>query len=180
MNRANGKTEKALAKSAGALLIEGLEQGTAHKTKCVWPGSDREFWMVCLSCDELQLVKSAATKRWADLGLEITLYNSDDYYSEEIIQALSRAMRTIDDHTVRLFPDPDELRELVSPDVRSLLASDYIENQQHANPQATDMNPQTIELIREAVKKKDAVALSAFGSSTLAIYLLGTENPPES
>ena len=180
MNRTNSNEsrETLVEESAGVSLIERLRKGTNHKKTINWPGSEERLIMHVLSCDELQEAQSAATLRWDELKLELNLYTSDDYYSELTTQLLARAMRTIDDEKQRLFSEAAELRKLITPDERSLLSSEYIEIQQHANPDVADLNPATIEMIRQAVKKKDAVTLSAFGSSMLAIYIIGTENQP--
>lgn len=184
MNRTNTaeneSRETLAAESAGVSLIERLRKGTAHSKEINWPGSNERLIMRVLSCDGVQEAQSAAVKRWGDLGLELNLYTSDDYYSEQMIQLLARSMNRVDAPNTRLFPDAGDLRSLISPDERSLLASEYIEIQEHANPDVANINPQTIELLRQAVKKKDAVALSAFGSSMLAIYIIGMESPPES
>lgn len=181
MNRTNGSELEALAQdSAGASLIERLRKGTDHRTECTWPGSDERFFMACLSCDEVQDSQSATAARWIELGLTHDIYNTDDFYSEMTTQCLARAIRKIDAPSERLFRDTDELRRLITPDERSLLASAYIENQGHANPNVKDLNPQTLEVVRLAVRKKDLVALSAFGSCVLAIYLLSMESQPAS
>jgi hypothetical protein len=184
MTRTNAKTnesrETLAADAAGVSLIERLRKGTDHSKELHWPGSDERIVMRVLSCTELQEAQSAATVRWDELKLELNLYTSDDYYSELTTQLLARSMRTLEDTEVRLFPDASELRSLITPDERSLLASEYIEIQQYANPDVSDLNPQTLELIRQAVKKKDVMVLSAFGSSMLAIYIIGMESPPES
>ncbi len=184
MNRTNEETnesrETLTAESAGVSLIERLRKGTAHSKEINWPGSDDRLIMRVLSCDGVQEAQSGAVARWDKLGLELNLYTSDDYYSEQMIQLLARSMHRLDAPGERLFPDVAELRGLISPDERSLLASEYIEIQEHANPDVANINPQTIELLKQAVKKKDAVALSAFGSSMLAIFIIGMESLPES
>jgi len=178
--------ESASAQSAGASLIERIRKGTSHSTVCAWPGAPEEkFWMCVLLCDQIQEAQAAAVSRWAKVGLELNLYTSDDFYSEMSMQLLTRAMRVhlpedLDRKCDRLFGTADELRAVLEPDERTMLFTAYMENQEHANPDPADMNAETIENLREAVKKKDVVLLSAFGSVTLASFIIGTASRPSS
>lgn len=184
MTRTNTETnesrETLTAEAAGVSLIERLRKGTDHSKEIHWPGSEERLIMRVLSCDAVQEAQSGAVARWDELGLELTLYTCDDYYSELQLQLLARSMRQLDRPDDRLFPEVADLRGLITPDERSLLASEYIEIQEHANPDIANVTPETIELLKQAVKKKDVVVLSGFGSSMLAIYIIGMESQPES
>lgn len=178
-NRTNGK--EASATQAGALsLLETLEEGEDHKTECAWPTNpDLKFWMTTLHVDDQQVSYAAATKRWEELGLKLDIYNNDAFHDEVTIQMLSRAIRSLDDLTRREFADIDRFRKVLKPDVRTMLATDYMENQAGGNPDPDDLHPNTIELIKIEVKKKDVPILAGFGSLVLAQYLIGTENQPD-
>ncbi len=172
--------------SAGVSLIARIRKGTNHSTVCNWPGAPDEKFRICvLHCDQLQDAQAAAFARFEKIGLELTLYTSDDFYSELSMQLLFRAMRVNfpdepDRLDVPMFRNVDKFRALLEPDERTILSTDYIENQQHSNPDPAKMNPETIELLRQAVKKKDVVILSAFGSATLASYIIGMAAQPSS
>lgn len=166
---------------AGALsLLETLEEGEDHKTECHWPGKpELKFWMTTLHVDDTQVSYAAAAKRWEKLELKLDLYNSDNFHDEVTIQMLARSIRNLKDPTRREFPDVDKLRKILQPDIRTMLATDYMENQADGNPKPKDLHPNMIELIRLEVKKKDVPTLAVYGSLTLALYLIGTENPQD-
>ncbi len=170
---------EAEAEPSAVEMIEGLRRGTEHFTDFLWPEPIASLRWSCLSCSELQEAQSAATKRFKQLGIELSIYTSDDFYSELSTQCMARAIRYANDRSKRAFLKTSDLRSLITADERSMLTSIYIENQEHANPNISDVSPETIEAIRATVKKKDLAMLTAFGSSTLAIYLLGTESQSE-
>lgn len=180
MNRTNKKTNETLAaESAGVSLIERLRKGTDAKREITWPGSDERVELRCLSCTEVQEAESAAHERWKELKLDLDLWTSENFYSELTTQLIFRSLHRLDKNE-RLFSSMDELRDLITPDERTLIVSEYVELQNHANPDPGDLNVETVELIKAAIEKKDVASLSAFGSSTLAIFLLGTESPSQS
>lgn len=178
-DRTNGK--EAPVTQAGALcMLETLEQGEDHKTECSWPKKpELKFWMTTLHVDDLQVAYAAAAKRWEDLDLKLDLYNCDNFHDEVTCQMLSRAIRNLKDPAKREFTDLDRFRKVLLPDVRTMLATDYMENQAGGNPAPSDLHANTLELIRIEVKKKDVPTLAGYGSLVLAQYLIGTENQPD-
>jgi len=161
-------------------MLGRLRKGTQNESIITWPGTEAQLVMVPLNCDELQDAYAEANERFKQLGLEITLYTADDFYSELAMQILVRAMRCIEDETrkSRLFASGDELRGAITPDERTALNTAYIDLNDRCNPDPQKMSDELFRQIDEAVKKKDAIQLSSFGSSTLAIYMLGMDNMP--
>ena len=167
--------------SPGAAMLARLRKGKDEFRVVRWPGSDdseQPFALVPLTCDELQEAYAAAYQRFEQLKLPITLYTADDLHSETNMQILLRAMVLLDDDGQpsrdRLFANGEELRKLLRTDVREALAGEYLELQSEVDPDPADMSPDLIEQIDELVKKKDAAALSATSSTTLAAYIIGT------
>lgn len=174
------KRKNGASTSVGASMLRKLREGKNLRRSATWPGSEERFWICVLTCDEIQDAQAAAAARWEELELAVTAYTVDDFFSEISTQLLARAMRTEDDPEVPLFASADELRALITPDERTLLTTEYIENQTEANPDETTVGADVMEQIREAIKKKDVIRLSAFGSVPLAIYLLSTDDQPSS
>ncbi|HEU02896.1 hypothetical protein LCGC14_0605550 [marine sediment metagenome] len=179
-NRPNIKQIRAA--SPGAVMLERLRKGKDEFRIVRWPGDDSAdavpFALVPLTCDELQEAYAAAYQRFEQLKLPITIYTADDLHSETNMQILLRAMVLLGDDgkptTEQLFADGEELRKLLRTDVREALAGEYLELQSEVDPDPADMSPDLIEQIDELVKKKDAAALSATSSTTLAAFIIGT------
>ena len=168
--------------SKGAALIDKLRKGTQNEAEVFYPGTDERIVLVPLRCDELQVAYSEAYQRFRSLKMEVNAYNADDFWSEVNLQVIAKAMRDPADPTRRrtFFKDANEARECMLPDERSTLTSAYVALNDSANPDPDAMDAKVFEEISEYVKKKDVIRLSAFASSTLAAYLIGTDNPQAS
>ena len=167
----------------GEQLVASLNAGLDNERVCTWPvGDGFEFVLVPLDCDELQLADNDALKRFQMLGQEITLLNHDDLISETNIQILARAIRDIEDETraTRLFKNGAQLRKLITPETRNALISDFLELEALANPDIDELDEDTVESIRDAVKKKDASELRSFGSNMLSCFLISSDVPSSS
>lgn len=170
-------------RSRGEELIAAMERGTDNERICAWPSKDGfEFVLVPLLCDQFQEAYSYAQKRFRDLDIEITLLTHDDFTSEISIQILAMAIRDIDDKTrsTRLFDSGNALRARIDPDQRNALTTEFLELQDEANPDLDELDPETVDKIRLAVKKKDQAELRSLGSATLSCFLVGMESPSES
>ena len=173
------ESKKKATKAEAVEMLERLRKGTDHFTEFTWPATEQRFAMVVLGCGPIQQAQAAATRRWETLGLKLDLYTTDDFHSEVNTQCLALAIRVLGEDgkpAGRAFPDVDQLRDLITPDERSLLISIYVENQQETNPDMEDLSPELIAMMEQCVKKKDLIPLTAFGSWTLATYLLGMES----
>lgn len=169
--------------SPGAAMLERLRKGTENERICQWPGTEDEdgkFRLVPLTCTELQDAYAAAFARFEELKLPMNLWTADDFNSEVNHQVIARAMRTMDDRDARMFGDANELRDLISPDERTAITTEYLRVMGEADPDPADMNPDTLAKIEDLVKKKDVLQLSAFPSPMLAAYIIGTAGPSES
>lgn len=169
---------EASVKSEAALAIEKLRQGKRAERIIAWPGSngDVQFALVPLTMDELQEAYAGAYQRFKHLNLQVDMLNADDFHSEVNVQVLARSMRAItDDQRKRpAFRNADELRALLQPETRDALSTEFLELAKETNPNPTELSEPLLVQIEELVKKKDAIRLAAFGSSTLACYLTGT------
>ena len=171
--------------SAGVALLERLRKGTDNVEEHQWPGSDdpeATFLMVPLLCDELQDAYAGTWQRWEKLGLDMNVYNSDDFFAELAIQVLARSMRDPDDETRKtpLFADADQLRSNIRAGERDALSAMYQAFAADVDPDPDMMTEERFAEIEAFVKKKDGLSLSAISSRTLAAYMLGTAAPSAS
>jgi hypothetical protein len=165
-----------VAKSEAVLFLERVRQGTKAFRPVVWPGTEEQIGVVVpLTCAESDASVAGAWAHFNEMKVEVNLYSSDDFHSELNIQVVSRALRKTDDHNVRLFSSPDELRSYIRPDERTALTTEYVALLNEVNPSPSDVTPELMERIGDAVKKKDVLTLSACDSSLLATWLVTTE-----
>lgn len=154
--------------SRGAERIAALRKGLNQFKITRWPGGDFDVKLVPLSDDAIQICQAAAMQRFQDIGIPVNLYTTDELNREIHIQALAVAMYDTEDGAL-LFTDADEFRELVEPQEREQLTSEYIDIQKRANPSSIDR--EQIVQIDKLVKKNDVENLSSLGGSMLAAFL---------
>lgn len=167
------KTDRA----TGAALIERMRGGKNEIRIVRWPGAtdpDAQVALVPLSIAENDLALSAAYKRFAALGMEMTPYTADDFNSELGLQLLAIAIRDPGEPARRMFPDVNELRELVRSGERSALMTEYLSLQQEVDPDLSAIGEDQFGHMRDLVKKKDVANLGVFASSTLAAFIIAT------
>jgi len=159
-------------KSAGVLFLERVRKGTDARRSVKWPGTDEVVGqLVPLTCAEQDAAIAAAWAHFRELEVQVNLYSSDDFNSELFLQVLSRALRQEDGKTT-VFRDAAELRENLTADERTCITDEYADLLAEVNPRLRDLTPELAASIEAAVKKKDVVTLSGFGSNLLATYLL--------
>lgn len=168
--------------SPGAQMLERLRKGTDQGKIVQWPGTDSsdkssQFWMAPLGCDQLQDAYAEAHARFEKIGLPLNVYTSPDWHSEVAMCILARSMRQLEDRNETLFANAEELRPLLSPEVRDHLAEDFVALAKECDPDPAEMDRDVLAKIDEFVKKKDARALASFDSSILSAYIVGTESP---
>ena len=169
----------------GMRLLEAVRKGTENVQETQWPGTedpDARFNLTPLLCDELQDAYSATYARWTELGLDMNVYNSDDFFAELAIQVLSRAMRDPDseDPKACLFADANQLRSNIRAAERDELSKLYQDFVGIVDPDPDTMTEERFDEITDLVKKKDALTLSAISSRMLSAYIIGTAAQSES
>ncbi len=161
--------------SAGLEALALLREGTEKDHICKWPGHDAfEFVIVVLLDDQRQEAMAGAVRQFENMGLEVGLYTSDEWWNEINTQVLYLAMRDITDPTCkkRLFDSADEVRSALKRNERDVITNEYTRLMGEANP--TELSQQVFDQIEDMVKKKDAVGLAALSSAILSIYMLTT------
>lgn len=161
-------------------------QGRRLVGKGKLPGTGEEFAWRLLNGTEEDEVVSATIKHLADLGVPYELRAYSDLEEVETWEILARAMRDPDppmaaDGTLLPRPfakDALELRACFSKMEREILGIDYEDFVTSVDPDPVDIEPPVLIAIEDAIKKKDAPNLIAFGSRALASYLLTMGSPP--
>jgi hypothetical protein len=150
------------------------------------PDTGEVFAWRLLSGAEEDAAVSNAVKRLADLGVPTELRAYADLEEALTWEVLALAMRDPEPASApdgTLLPQPFakdslELRDFLSVTEREILAADYGDFAESVDPDPMDIEPAVLVAIDDAVKKKQAGNLTAFGSRALASYLLIMDNPP--
>jgi hypothetical protein len=148
---------------AAELFLERVRRGLADHLDVIWPGTAEPVGiMVPLSCDEIDACTAAAIAHFKKLGVDVNLFSvaQDEFGSEQCLQAIARAFRTMEDREVCVFESADEARRALRPDERTVLTDIYVELQRRVNPAPTTVAPEVIKEATEIVKKKEGASSS--------------------
>lgn len=171
--------KEARAESALAALMGGKRQLLPKRV--VLPGLGAEAVLAVLSQTDIGVCRAQAFLYVTGLGIDPNAKVVADLYVDEChVEILARALRDPRDEAngfQRPFArDAQELRDLLTADQRAAAFDLYTNYQREIDPAAEDITQEDALEILEHIKKKDARALTALGSFSLASFLLFMES----
>ncbi len=161
-------------------VMGGLRKGTAARDT-VWPGTDIAIRMEVISDSDVQSSVAAAFRRFLSIGLplpkdDITI--APDFENEVMLQVLWRACRDPRDRTRPAAASADAMRDVTTVAQRVAAYRVYRDLENEVDPDAETLTEELRDAILDAIKKKDAARLRAYGSRTLSSFLLSGAVPP--
>jgi hypothetical protein len=166
-------------------MIARLRRGRQVWRDVRWPGGEMMVRMRVLSSSEMQLALADAFKRFEELELPVNSITLEELTMEKVTQVLWRACgnpeRPTPGYSGRwdpAFRTVEVFRDATHPEERAAVFVDYVQLKDDADPSPDlILDPEVIEDIEEALKKKSVVHLASCGSWPLAIYMLTTGRP---
>ena len=168
------------ARQAAVGRLSGLLQGKRRRKAGIWPGDPAiRFQFQVLRNDESQAAQAQAFKHFREtLELDPTLaLNLQTFRDEQATQILALAMRDPEDPDLPLASNAADLRAATDQDDRASLIAQYVDLMDETDPDPGTLSPEVEREILALVKKKDGSGLAAFGSRTLASFLLSMGSP---
>ncbi len=164
--------------SLGLDFIAAARRGTEHSRRCVWPGTDKEFVMRVLTCDEKLFARANTDRQMKSSGIERDLIGMDAQEEELTLQFLAISCRNPEDESKPLFDSPEQMRKALHGRELRELSFEYSSLIADYDPDFEDLTSEDVDAILEQVKKKDVNQLRGFGSKRLASYIITMEKPP--
>jgi len=164
----------------GRILLERLGRGKSLYRDVTWPGGNLTIRIRALTASDRQLATAHAVQRLNDIGLPMQPLFAEEYAEEVVVQRLWRALEDPANpvpgstwgECYRLFEEAGQLRDTSTPNERAALFDTLVDLENEIDPTVEEMDPDDVQAIIEAIKKKDPNLLRGFGSRTLRAFLL--------
>ncbi len=176
--------EPSPARPPRAELLERIQRRTHHHRDVTWPRGQLRLRLNVVTSSQAQAALAAAWARLEAISLPVTPATAEALAEEQLVQKLWRAIEELGPDGAPLgrplFETPDELRDLMTEQERYALGWELAALERDCDPLAhgQELDADTAAEIEDALKKKDMIQLSAFGSPVLATYMLTTASRP--
>lgn len=165
--------------------LSRMMQGNLQMPDIVWPGlvdtdgSPVTVKLKVLTCDQIQWAHARAIVRFTEvLKIPIDSPHTIELFEDEVrLQVLFDACRDPADPKKPFAVDDADMRENTTAELRELMFDRYVDHARKVDPALEELSDEETKEVIAALKKKDRVTLVAFGSRTLASFLLSMDSP---
>lgn len=148
--------------------IEKLRAGVSAVKNVSWPYQDVIVGIRVLTEREYHDAQFAVDEEFQGKGVSVGSENIHAYEAELATQILFRSLVTINEKHEQFFESIDELREVLTSNVREVLISEMEDWQDECSPRISTMDDEKFSAFLEDVKKKpDEAVLKGLSSSIL-------------
>lgn len=139
-------------------ILEKIKAGSNHYRETVWPGSDDPILLRVLNMQDYNNIFIETDKLFQ--GVVINLVNADDYNSERENFMLFYSLTDIETKNP-IFKNITELRKVLTPEVREILAEELDALHVQVSPDPYTVSDSEFDKLLHDLKKNSALTVGS-------------------